>query len=94
MAQTALPKSIDETQALLARGDRRVADFVELAAGYGGDWRRALRDWDGDPAFYTRRVRALDELMPWDHLEVGVKKAGLVKEWERAEAELAAAPAD
>ena len=81
-------------QALLARGDRRVADFVELAAGYGGDWRRALRDWDGDPAFYTRRVRALGELMPWDHLEVGVKKAGLVKEWERAEAELAAAPAD
>jgi radical SAM superfamily enzyme YgiQ (UPF0313 family) len=81
-------------QALLARGDRRVADFIELAAGYGGDWRRALRDWDGDSAFYTRRVRALDEIMPWDHLEVGVKKAGLIKEWERAEAELAAAPAD
>jgi len=80
-------------QALLARGDRRVADFVELAAEYGGDWRRALRDWDGDPAFYTRRSRPLDEIMPWDHLEVGVKKAGLIKEWERAEAELAAAPA-
>src|SRR4029453_1474108 len=80
-------------QALLARGDRRVADFIELAAEYGGDWRRALRDWEGDPAFYTRRARALDEIMPWDHFEVGVKKAGLVKEWERAEAELAAAPA-
>ena len=80
-------------QALLARGDRRVADFIELAAEYGGDWRRALRDWDGDPAFYTRRARALDEIMPWDHFEVGVKKAGLIKEWERAEAELAAAPA-
>ena len=35
-------------QALLARGDRRVADFVELAARLGGDWRRALREWDGD----------------------------------------------
>jgi len=72
-------------QALLARGDRRVADFVELAAALGGDWRRALREWDGDAAFYSRRPRALDEVLPWDHFEVGVKKAGLVKEWERAE---------
>jgi len=71
-------------QALLARGDRRVADFVELAATLGGDWRRALREWDGDPAFYTRRPRALDEGLPWDHFQVGVKKANLVKEWERA----------
>jgi radical SAM superfamily enzyme YgiQ (UPF0313 family) len=77
-------------QALLARGDRRVADFVQLAAEYRGDWRRALREWDGEPAFYTRRARALDEVLPWDHLEVGVKKAGLLKEWARAEAELAA----
>ncbi|HAM57895.1 MAG TPA: radical SAM protein [Elusimicrobia bacterium] len=71
-------------QALLARGDRRVADFVEIAASLGGDWRRALREWDGDPAFYTRRVRPLGETLPWDHFEVGVKKAGLIKEWERA----------
>ncbi|MEK7373253.1 MAG: radical SAM protein, partial [candidate division NC10 bacterium] len=71
-------------QALLARGDRRVADFVEIAASLGGDWRRALREWAGDPAFYTRRVRPLGETLPWDHFEVGVKKAGLVKEWERA----------
>ena len=71
-------------QALLARGDRRVADFVEIAASLGGDWRRALREWDGDATFYTRRARRLDEVLPWDHLEVGVKKAGLVKEWERA----------
>src|SRR5499433_899254 len=35
-------------QALLARGDRRVGDFLERAARLGGDWRRALREWDGD----------------------------------------------
>jgi radical SAM superfamily enzyme YgiQ (UPF0313 family) len=80
-------------QALLARGDRRVADFVEIAAGLGGDWRRALREWDGDPAFYTRRARRLDEVLPWDHFDVGVKKAGLVKEWERAALALEGAPA-
>jgi hypothetical protein len=71
-------------QALLARGDRRVADFIELAAGLDGDWRRALREWDGDAAFYTRRTRDVGETLPWDHFDVGVKKAGLRREWERA----------
>jgi radical SAM superfamily enzyme YgiQ (UPF0313 family) len=71
-------------QALLARGDRRVADFVELAAGLDGDWRRALRAWDGDAAAFTRRLREPAEVLPWDHFDVGVKKAGLLREWERA----------
>jgi radical SAM family uncharacterized protein len=71
-------------QALLARGDRRVGDFVALAARLDGDWRRALREWEGDPAFYTTRERSVDERLPWDHFDVGVKKAGLVREWERA----------
>ena len=78
-------------QALLARGDRRVGDFLELAASYDGDWRRALREWEGDAAFYTTRHRSTSERMPWDHFEVGVKKAGLLREWERAQAESAVA---
>jgi len=80
-------------QALLARGDRRVADFIEIAARRAGDWRQALREWDGDPAFYKRRARDLGETLPWDHFEVGVKKAGLVKEWERAALALDGVPA-
>ena len=72
-------------QALLARGDRTVADFLEGAARLGGDWRRALREWDGDLEFQTTRPRALDERLPWDHFDVGVKKAGLAREWERAQ---------
>ena len=78
-------------QALLARGDRRVGDFLELAASYDGDWRRALREWEGDAAFYTTRHRSTSERMPWDHFDVGVKKAGLLREWERAQAESAVA---
>src|SRR5574342_136458 len=73
-------------QALLARGDRRVGDFLEIAARLDGDWRQALRHWDGDPAFYVRRPRRLDERFPWDHFDVGVKKAGLAEEWHRAAA--------
>src|SRR5216684_2835442 len=71
-------------QALLARGDRRVADFIELAARMEGDWRRALREWDGEAAFYTQRPRPEAEIFPWDHFDVGVKKPGLLREWRRA----------
>jgi radical SAM superfamily enzyme YgiQ (UPF0313 family) len=71
-------------QALLARGDRRLAGFLERAAELDGDWRTALREWDGDPDFYTRRTRSLDETFPWDHLDVGVKKSGLLREYQRA----------
>jgi radical SAM superfamily enzyme YgiQ (UPF0313 family) len=71
-------------QALLARGDRRVADFIELAATLDGDWRRALREWEGDAGFYTTRRRDVTERMPWDHFHVRVWKASLVREWERA----------
>ncbi|MGH7355182.1 MAG: radical SAM protein [Candidatus Rokuibacteriota bacterium] len=78
-----------ELQALLARGDRRVGDFLEIAARLDGDWRRALREWDGDPGYHTSRVRPVDERLPWDHFDVGVKKAGLIREWERAHAPVA-----
>ncbi len=71
-------------QAMLARGDRRVGDFLERAAALDGDWRTALREWPGDADFYACRERALDEVLPWDHLDVGVKKANLVREHQRA----------
>jgi radical SAM superfamily enzyme YgiQ (UPF0313 family) len=71
-------------QALLARGDRRVADFIELAARLEGDWRRALREWSGAAAFYTQRPRPEAEIFPWDHFDVGVKKPRLLREWQRA----------
>ena len=74
-------------QALLARGDRRVGDFLERAAAHEGDWRRALREWEGDAAFYTTRQRSIDERLPWDHFDVGVKKPGLLREWERTAAD-------
>ena len=43
-----------------------------------------MREWSGDPAFYTRRAREASETFPWDHFDVGVRKAGLLREWQRA----------
>ena len=68
--------------AAMMRAARTAAD--EEAARRDGDWRSALREWTGDPEFYTHRERPLDETLPWDHLDVGVRKTGLLREHQRA----------
>ena len=70
-------------QGLLARGDEALFDFVELAAEEGG-WKKALRLWDGDPAAYIDRERGQDEPLPWDVIDIGVRKQHFWDEWQRA----------
>ena len=37
-----------------------------------------------DGGFYTTRERASDEVMPWDHIHMGVNKPFLLRERTRA----------
>ena len=37
-----------------------------------------------DMDFYTMRERSLDEILPWDFIDIGVSKKFLIREWERA----------
>lgn len=48
-------------------------------------WEEAFEECGVDPYFYNRRVRDLDEVLPWDHIDVGVSKKFLVKEWGKAQ---------
>jgi radical SAM superfamily enzyme YgiQ (UPF0313 family) len=71
-------------QTLLSRGDRRVADLLELAhAETGGGLRAALRRWPHDPDFFVRREVGVEEDLPWDVLDQGVTKEWLAREWQR-----------
>ena len=69
-------------QALLARGDRRVADI--LAAAHKHGWTRALTENPINPDFFTLRERRADELFPWDFIDHGLNKAYLWEEYQRA----------
>ena len=70
-------------QALLARGDRRVADI--LAAANLRGWTRALTENPINPDFFTLRERRAGELFPWDFIDHGgLKKAYLWEEYQRA----------
>jgi radical SAM superfamily enzyme YgiQ (UPF0313 family) len=69
-------------QAILSRGDRRVADLLELAhRETGGDLRKALRRWPHDPEFFATREVGVDERLPWDFVDQGVEKRYLAREW-------------
>ena len=84
-------------EAVFARGGRRLADAMERAWQLGcrfdgwSDqfrydlWLQAFEETGIDPDFYALRDYGLDETLPWDHLDAGVTKAFLRREWEKAQ---------
>ena len=83
-------------EGVLSRGDRRLGKALELAwkSGQRFDaWNEAfnLRGWleafqgaSLDPAFYAHRERGRDEVFPWDTVDIGVTRAFLWREYQRA----------
>ena len=83
-------------EAVLSKGDRRVADVIEEVWRQGGRldawsdyfsferWMRAFARCGVDPAFYANTEIPLDAVLPWDHIDVGVRKAHLLHEREMA----------
>ena len=82
-------------EAALSRGDRRLADVIEQVWRSGGRldawtdyfsfdrWMSAFESCGVDPAFYANRAFSTEELLPWDVIDVGVRKAHLLRERQR-----------
>jgi hypothetical protein len=45
------------------------------------DWMDAFAENALDPAFYTHRRRFLDEIFPWEHINIGVTKKFLTQDY-------------
>lgn len=83
-------------EATLSRGDRRMGSVIENVWRAGGRleawsdyfsfdrWMKAFDDAGVDPTFYAHRLRDKDEIMPWDNVDVGVRRAHLWHEREQA----------
>ncbi|MBP6964251.1 MAG: radical SAM protein [Armatimonadetes bacterium] len=71
-------------QGVLARGDRRLREALLAAAREGVNWRTAFRRGGVDPSFYATRARDVSEVLPWDHMDLGVRKDYLRREYELA----------
>ena len=71
-------------QTMLSRGDRKVADILALAHANNGNWAQTLKTVPVNPNFYVHRECKLDEQLPWDFIDHGIKKSYLQKEYQRA----------
>ncbi len=84
-------------EAALSRGDRRLSSVIEDAWRHGAKfdawmdqynfnvWMDAF-DASGTPAdFYGTRERDLSELLPWDHIQTGVSRKFLEREYQNAQ---------
>lgn len=86
-------------EGILARGDRRIGPAIQRAYEKGclfdswsewfqnERWLEAFAECGTDMDFYTTRERALDEIFPWDFIDIGVSRRFLEKEWKRAHEE-------
>lgn len=83
-------------EGVFARGDRKIGKVIEEAYRLGclydswtetfhnELWMQAFENIGIDLNFYTLRERGMDELFPWDFIDIGVTKTFLKREWERA----------
>jgi len=71
-------------QGVMAMADRRVAPALLEAHRNGGNWKKAFRDTGIDGEWYACRPRPFEEILPWEHITLGVKKEYLWREWRRA----------
>ncbi|QUH20497.1 TIGR03960 family B12-binding radical SAM protein [Alkaliphilus sp. B6464] len=86
-------------EAVFAKGDRRLSKVLEIALEEGckfdgwiehfnfDKWMAIFDKANIDPAFYANRRREYDEILPWDHIDVGVSKQFLIRESENAKNE-------
>ena len=83
-------------EAMLARGDRRLAAVVEGAYDLGSRleswndlfsfsrWEEALANAGIAAHYYTSRPLAYTDPLPWDHISTGITKEFLISEHRRA----------
>ena len=87
--------SIDDSEfeGWLSRGDRRLGRVIRRAWETGckfdawqdqhkhDAWLQAFAECGINPDFYNHRQRDLDEIFPWDHIDVGIHKKFLREDY-------------
>jgi radical SAM superfamily enzyme YgiQ (UPF0313 family) len=71
-------------QAVLARGDRRLAPALIAYASRGGNWQQIFRGQGITPEQYALRPRGQEELLPWEIIDQGMEKGYLWSEYQKA----------
>ena len=90
---------VSELEGIFARGDRKICNVILQAYKEGciydawseyfsyETWTKAFADNGVDLDFYIARERSMDELFPWDFIDIGVTKQFLMREYQNAQKE-------
>lgn len=83
-------------EGILARGDRKLNEVIRKAWQKGckfdswddkfkfDTWMETFEECGIDPLFYTSRKREFTEVLPWDHLDYGIRREFLENENKKA----------
>lgn len=83
-------------EAIIARGDRNISKLIlrawENGCKFDGwsehysyeKWIETLDELGIDGDFYATRHRELEEVLPWDFIDIGVSKDYLIKEYKKS----------
>lgn len=83
-------------EGMFARGDRRLGALLLKAWQKGckfdswdeqfnyENWLEAIEECGLSMSFYANRVRPLDEVLPWSHIDFGVSQEFFVREYKKA----------
>lgn len=83
-------------EAIFSRGDRNLSNVLikarEKGCKFDGwneyfdyeKWMQAFKDASVDPGFYANRKRNIDEILPWEAIDIGVSKSFFKKELQKA----------
>ena len=74
----------ERLQALLSLGDRRLAPAMILMAKGEADLSQAMARTGLRLEDYIHRARSFDEILPWDHVDNGMKSQLLESQYEKA----------
>lgn len=89
------PESVDWSvaQAVLSRGDRRLAQALTRLSGTSlASWRRAMKESHLDAHDYAHREFSPEDKLPWDNIDSGVDAGYLRKELDKARRGAGSAP--
>ncbi len=85
-----------ELEGILARGDRKLCDVIEEVYRRGciydawtehfryDVWKEVMDEYGVTVEFYNTRERSKEEVLPWDHIDIGVSRNFLYREYEKA----------
>ena len=83
-------------EAVFARGDRKLCKVLYKAFEEGikfdswtecfnfDKWLEVFNQCKIDPHFYANRKRNISEILPWDHIDIGVRKEYFIRELKKS----------